>query len=310
VTPATGRGRGRQESPVIVLGGARSGTSLLYKALCIHSQAAWISNWVARYPWAPALSILNRGAMRMASTQRAVWFGGGGEAYVYGKKRRWSERVFPMPVEGDRVYRRCGTPEHVDVVEAARLDPTIARLRSAFRTIRSFSGGELLVTKRIANNFRIPLLLAAFPEARFVDITRDGRAVAYSLSRVDWWLDSQIWWAGTTPRQWAASGCDGWELCARNWVEEVRAIRRGLESVPADQVMSLRYEELTDDPVAVLQAVARFAGFATSREWERRLLDLRFDGRNDSWRRALAGKDIEVIERVQGDELRRLQYVS
>jgi len=214
-----------------------------------------------------------------------------------------------MPVEGDRVYDRCGTPERVDVLDP-RHDPVIAGLRSVFRRIRKFSGGDLLVTKRIANNFRIPLLLAAFPDARFIDITRDGRAVAYSLSRVDWWLDSQIWWAGMTPRQWAASGYDGWELCARNWVEEVRAIGRGLESVPERQVMSLRYETLTDDPVGMLQAVALFAGFAKSAEWERRLLDLRFDGRNDSWRRELSGRDIEVIERVQREELRRLQYVS
>lgn len=298
------------ESLVIVLGGARSGTSLLYKALCIHPQAAWISNWVARYPWAPALAVLNRGAMRMVAHQRSVWFGGGSEAYVYGHKRRWSERAFPMPVEGDRVYERCGTPEHVEVAEGPQLDDTIARLRTAFRTIRKFAGGDLLVTKRIANNFRIPLLLAAFPEARFIDITRDGRAVAYSLSKVDWWLDSEIWWAGMTPRQWAAAGNDGWELCAKNWVEEVQAIRRGLESVPADQMMSLRYEQLTEDPVGMLQEVARFAGFTRNPEWERRLVSLQFDGRNDSWRRALSRKEIEFIECVQGEELRRFAYVS
>ena len=34
---------------------------------------------------------------------------------------------------------------------------------------------------------------------RFVVLVRDGRAVAESLSRVDWWETNHVWWYGGTP---------------------------------------------------------------------------------------------------------------
>lgn len=38
-----------------IVGAARSGTSLLYKVLCLHPQTAFISNWLARTPSMPAM---------------------------------------------------------------------------------------------------------------------------------------------------------------------------------------------------------------------------------------------------------------
>ncbi|MBV9253816.1 MAG: sulfotransferase, partial [Actinobacteria bacterium] len=38
------------EQPLFLVGAPRSGTSLLYKALCLHPDAAYISNWVNRFP--------------------------------------------------------------------------------------------------------------------------------------------------------------------------------------------------------------------------------------------------------------------
>src|SRR6266498_5009042 len=113
-----------------------------------------------------------------------LWFGAdGGNAYVYGRPRPLVERLFPMPVEGEPVYRRCG----VGCGAAGVPERQVAELRRRLEAIQRWSGGDLLVSKRIHNNLRIPLLAEAFPRARFVNLIRDGRAVAYSLSRVDWW---------------------------------------------------------------------------------------------------------------------------
>ena len=48
---SVGEGAGASEAPVFLLGPARSGTSLLYKLLCLHRDVAFISNYVARAPW-------------------------------------------------------------------------------------------------------------------------------------------------------------------------------------------------------------------------------------------------------------------
>jgi hypothetical protein len=292
-----------------IVGAARSGTTLLYKALCLHPQVAFISNWVGRFPGHLWLASLDRVARRMPATRRRVWFGRDSNAYVYGARRPLRERIFPMPVEGEPVYGRCGIGRPGGPSVPAVDDPG-GRLEEALRSICHFSGGAVVVSKRIANNLRIPLLARAFPEARFVEIVRDGRAVAYSLSRVDWWESSYVWWYGGTPERWRDEGGDPWEMCARNWVEEVRNIRSGLGLVEPERVTSLRYETLVEDPVRTLEGVAASIGLPPSAAWRAELARLGFPNRDDAWRTELERDVVQRITSIQLEELRAHGYES
>jgi hypothetical protein len=293
---------------VFLVGPARSGTSLLYKLLCLHPEAAWISNWLARTPAVPPIAALNRLAAGAPHARRRVWFGAdGSNAYVYGDRRRHRDRLFPMPHEGEPVYAACGIPQ-IGQLEGARAARAAGELRTAVAAVRRASGAPVFVNKRIANNRRIPLLRQAFPDARFVSLVRDGRAVAMSLSKVDWWADSLVWWYGDTPNRWAAEGRDPWAVCARNWVEELRAVEDGLEGVPAGQVLALSYESFLDAPVDTLQRLADFAGLAPSRPWERSVRSLGFPDRNEAWRTRLDDDAVRTITDIQADELRRHGY--
>jgi hypothetical protein len=292
---------------LFIVGAPRSGTSLLYKLLCLHPEAAWISNWSRRAPALSALAMLNRLAPRFPARRRTVWFGGdAANAYVYGKRRALWERVFPMPVEGEPVYRHCGIGQ-----SPAALDPSqVARLRRAFAGLRRWGGGTVLISKRIANNQRIPLLAAAFPEARFVHLMRDGRAVAYSLSRVDWWEDGVVWWYGDTPRRWREQGGDPWELAARHWVRELTSIDEGLAAVAPDRRFELRYEELVRAPIPVLKEVAEFAGLPDAPRWTAELSRLRYPNKNEAWTERLAPDVRARVEAIQRDQLLRLGHVG
>ena len=285
-----------------LLGAPRSGTSLVYKGLCLHQEAAWISNWVRRWPGAPPLAMLNRVAARAPRMQREVWFGSDSNAYVYGRTRLLKERVFPMPVEGEPVFVRSTGP-----AGAGEEDPAL-NLRRALGAIGKWAGGRVFVNKRIGNNRRIPLLLEAFPKARFVEIVRDGRAVAYSLSRVNWWLDDTVWWYGGTPRRWEAEGGDPWELCARSWVEETGAIEAGRGAVPPAQVLRMKYEAFLEDPLGSFGEVGSFCGLGEDPGWMDRLRELSYPNRNETWSRALDDAQITTIERIQGPTLGRYGY--
>jgi len=283
-----------------LVGSARSGSSLLYKCLALHPNAAWISNWRSRFPRAPGVDALALIARRFSERTREVWFADD-NAYVYGGRRKLLDRLYPMPVEGEPVYTRAG------VGRPGGPSPRTAEPRhalpGAFGTIVGRSGAEVMITKRIANNLRIPLLAEIFPEARFVDLVRDGRAVASSLARVDWWPQSHVWWYGGTPEGWAAEGRDPWEICARNWVEEVRAIRGGLGSVPTKNILRLRYEELIADPLGELSRVARFIGLPLDDEWIGALESLSFPDRTQRWREILPPAVAEPITAIQRKEL-------
>jgi hypothetical protein len=289
-----------------IIGPARSGTSLLYKTLCLNPQAAYISNWVARYPSAPQTALLNRVARALPARRMQAWFADGANAYVYGTTRSALQRSFPTPVEGEPLYTRSGVERPGGPV--ARSVAPATELPSAFATVRRFGGGSVMLSKRIANNLRIPLLADVFPRARFVFLVRDGRAVAASLSRVDWWPDSFVWWYGGTPKRWAAEGHDPWEMCARNWVEELDAIESGLETVPEAAVLRLRYEDLVAEPVATLRSAARFVGLPDDARWRRTLEGLSFPDRNASGRGGLDADARERISAIQREGLERYGY--
>jgi hypothetical protein len=290
--------------PVFLVGPARSGTSLLYKLLCLHPEVSYVSNWMARFPSRPALATLNRLARSFPAYTRKVWFEGGSNAYVYGRRRRLRERMYPMPVEGEPVFRASGVGDET----AADPDRAMRELREVVGSIVRRADGPSFVNKRIANNRRISFLARVFPGARFIWIVRDGRAVAYSLSRVDWWEDSVVWWYGGTPRDWRSEGRDPWELCARNWVEELSVIERGLAEVPGGEVMRLSYEEFVRDPLASLASVGRFAGLTSTEGWRRSVGAVRYPDRNEGWPRALGSDVIETITSIQAEKLRAYGY--
>ena len=316
----------RPRPPVFLVGAPRSGTTLLYKALCLHRDAAWISNWVRRYPQVHPLSAFNRLAGRFPAQRRAVWFGADSNAYVFGARRPLAHRLFPMPVEGEPLFVRCGMPDEVPVMadEMAVISDNVpggtagmsggttmrlVALRRAFSAVNRYSGGPVLISKRIVNNRRIAELAEAFPGARFVHLVRDGRAVAYSLTRVDWWDESLVWWYGDSPRRWREEGGDPWEIAARHWPEELRAVDRGLAAVSPGDVMQLSYEQFIAEPQSILDEVARFAGLGADPSWRREINGISFN-HSEGWRTHLDHAVLQRIEDLQQDRLRRHGYVA
>lgn len=303
------RGGGVGDQPLFLLGPSRSGTSLLYKLMCLHPDAGYISNYVARAPALSQLAVMNRLARRFPARQRQIWFGAdGANAYVYGERRRLVDRLFPMPVEGEPVFRRAGVPEVALPVPAER-PQLAARLRRSVEGIRRAGGGRVFVNKRIANIYRVPLLADAWPRGRFVCLVRDGRAVALSLSKVDWWPTSTVVGSGVTPQRWAADGGDPWELCARNWRDEIAAMETGMSLIPRDLALWVRYEDLIAAPEETLSSVAKFAGLdPRDPKWRRAIAEVSFPDRNETWREKLTSEAVATISRIQAPTLERYHY--
>src|SRR5690242_1534708 len=139
---------------LFVVGAPRSGTSLAYRALSLHPQAAYISNWLARTPSWPVLSLLNRIPRALPGLRSKYWFGEESNAYVYGRHRPLSERLFPAPVEGGPVFDAFGIRG-----AGANLAPERASaLRRALAGPARYGGGTTLVSKRIANNRSLAVL--------------------------------------------------------------------------------------------------------------------------------------------------------
>lgn len=288
-----------------LIGAGRSGTTLLYKLLCMHEETAFISNYHERMPWLPSGIIAALCADRVR-VGLSAWFRSAGNAYFI--SRPWRKRLAPTPVEGEPVYQYCGMPlfpcaDYVPDIEVCR------RLRARFAEIRSGMSARVMLSKRTANNRRILALAAAFPEARFIHMIRDGREVAESLTRVEWWSGHRLWWDGRTAAQLEASGIPRLAVAARNWALEMTEIQRGLERVPANRVLTVRYEDLLADPQAQFENVLNFLGLHMHAELSAVISALCFScrsiPRSEFWSPSQAGMVMDEI----GPTLGRFGYI-
>jgi len=115
-------------------------------------------------------------------------------------------------------------------------------VRAVFATYAAKDGKELYGDKTPGSVTQIELLAQLFPEAKFVHIIRDGRAVALS------YLDRPEW------------GPETMAEAANHWKNRVRRGRAGGRAIGADRYMEVRYEDVVAAPESVARRVCDFLG--------------------------------------------------
>lgn len=189
----------------------------------------------------------------------------------------------------------------------------------AERVLQSVRGERSLVVEKTPAHARVVNdIKSVLPEARFLHIVRDPRAVTSSLLAA-----SKGWGA-----RWAAASV---YQNAHRWVREVEASRRGAAYGSGDY-HELRYEDLHKDPASHLERIAQWAGLDASRTWcaetaqahsIEKLREGKSDppwgartepegfyrkGATDSWKGDLSRSDIALVEDVAAPLMDSLGY--
>lgn len=247
----------RIEKPIFIIGSGRSGTTILYELLSMHPEVCWFANYNELVPVLRTFPVFHR----------AFDLPGIGN---YLKKciiKTNGSRFRIRPIEGDEIYQNyCGFEENRKTTEQDLTDAQEAKLKAIIEKYIRITGKKRFLSKQISNNQRLRVIHAMFPDAYYVHILRDGRAVTSSLSRVDWWKDIIIWWYGYGADEWEREGKDPIELCCLHWMHDVREI---LENSPlfGERYMEIRYEELTGDVHATIRKILAFSGLSQSRSF-------------------------------------------
>jgi hypothetical protein len=155
------------------------------------------------------------------------------------------------------------------------------------------------------SNLRYAVQLAqAFPNARFIHIIRDGRAIANSLLGVDW--------GPSTP---VAAG-DYWaQLVAPGLAAQLM--------LGPERMITIHYEDLVRENGKELRKLAKFLsckGLVREREDQGLVLPDHYStpqpdfggppdaSKIDAWRRGLSAREIEIFEATAGGLLENLGY--
>jgi hypothetical protein len=162
---------------------------------------------------------------------------------------------------------------------------------------------DVVVEKTISNVQRVDFLQQNFRDARFVHILRNGYAVAEGIRRK---ANLARWNNPEKLTQYPM------EMCARQWVASIRSV----ESAQANgaPIKTVRYEDLTEDPLAVMADIFRFVDvdpIDDASVWgEMDIHEKRSTIRNMNAASIvrLSADEIAVIKDVAGAELDRYGY--
>lgn len=130
-------------------------------------------------------------------------------------------------------------------------------------------------------------LLAVWPDARFIHITRDGRDVARSCVGMNW--AGNIW-----------VGADRWIEAENLWADMTR-------SLDSDRYVEVRYEDVITQPETVLADICAFIGVAYDEAMLAYPQDTTYSAPDrkliSQWRKKLSELEIQLIEARIGDML-------
>ena len=150
--------------PILIIGAPGSGTTLLYQSLCCHRDLAYITHNMLR------AGIRKQG--RLVGDRRKALF------ILQNLIHRDPASI--LPHEADAFWMTYfGYYDYR--TENDYTEEMAAYFRKKVLQVQNLWGRSRFVNKNLQNSFRVRLLNSIFPDAKFIHIIRDGRAVAFSL---------------------------------------------------------------------------------------------------------------------------------
>ncbi|MFZ0549037.1 MAG: sulfotransferase [Candidatus Promineifilaceae bacterium] len=332
------------KAPVIIIGCPRSGTTLLYSILSevstlwsigYESKAIieahhppetknWSSGALSAFDLTPASQAYMLDAFEINAAPGSFWrrvnglrkrlrsFSGWQAIKRHGRSTQSGSAVSSaIPQQGLNSIRKM-------VKLYQRLTPT-----KATQTIR-------LLEKTPENCLRLPFLLALFPDARIIYLTRDGRSNINSL--MEGWRQPHLFPGYQVPEpikipgdirgRWAFTLIPGWreltaspleEVCAWQWVRCNEAVLAHREKTDGQvPYLTIRYEKLIQDPALILNEIAAFIRVDFVQELSRYAKELPkvnmvSKPEQEKWRRE-NGKAIERVLPIIRPTMEKLGY--
>ncbi len=290
----------------------RSGSTLLFELLATHRDLGWLShhsNRAPRLPWLHALSRLSDANLLI---RKAI--------ARSDESRSWVEKLRLGPAEAYETWASvCGEKIRFDwLLDARASDSERVAARRLVLDVLRWAGKRRFAAK-FTGPPRIGYLASLFPDAIFVHVMRDGRAVARSLLNVDFWRDTprlhEPAWRGGPPEThldlWRSLGRSPLALAALQWRFAIETARRESAALGPGQYHELRYEDFLRSPETIVTRMLDACALAPDPR-VLRFLHTRFALRDRTLDAHAAGsiEDATVLEACIGTTLRDLGYAT
>jgi Sulfotransferase family len=282
---------------VFVIGTGRCGSTLIQELLAHHPDVGFLSNLEDRIPGVSggtsrATNMLYRRLPPSLTRMGRIRYG---------------------PSEGYRALAREVSPLVTNSCRDLRADDAMPWVTERFRTFfceRARAQRRPVFLHKFTGWPRTGFVHEIFPDARFIHIVRDGRAVVASALRMPWWMGHmgpEAWHWGPLPpayaAEWEASGRSFAVLAALAWkilMDEFAAAR---ELVPGDQWLDIRFEDVLADPKPRLKEMLGFMGLDEHRSVDAALVRAGIVPDRQRYRHELGSAGLAQVEKSLAEHL-------
>ena len=304
------------KGPIFIIGCPRSGTSITLNIVARHEELAWVSDNLNGNPNQLKRAKINRiydlptigDLLYLARTQ--------GDHPIMLPYR--IKNFLPAPVEpwvfwdsylqnfqwrrGGIISPRRRTKDDITLSE-------VMHIRQAIEAICQYQNKRRFLSK-YTDFPRITYLNEAFPDAIFIHIVRDGRAVAAScLEKIEsgefgTWNERE-WWIKGWPESWR----DEWvkkyktplSFVAFQWKFFVSEIWEDAKAIGKNRYMEIRYKDIVTNPHLTFNRLFEFCQLGKSRRVETYLDKINLSTMDYKWKDRFDNEEKEILARIVGD---------
>ena len=240
--------------PVFIIGHWRSGTTLMHELISMDPRYAFPSNFDAFVPnhfvvsrsvlrpliklLMPAKRPMDNMTMNVASPQEDDF-----ALCAYGAPTPYRRIAFPNRPNNDHLQLNFDSTSE-------QIQDEVHQAMTRFVKSLTVRYGKPLVLKSPPHTGRLKQLAEWFPDAKFIHMARDPRSLVLSTMRL-WRLLDEV--NGFQLPKYD----DAW---LKNYVFECKdqmyaSYFQNRDSLPANRIAEIRFEDLTADPIATISAV-------------------------------------------------------
>ena len=287
------------ENPIFIVGTGRCGSTMFHDVLSHHRELGWLSQLANNKPTGLHWNRWGNHALRYPGLS-------------------WLAQRLLTPSEPYRFweqYCRGFSRPYRDITEDDVIPGVVPRVRQA---LDSAIPADSRLLAKITGWPRMSYLKAIFPDAKFVHIVRDGRAVVNSVLAApyfDGWAGPSQWARGELTAEqdsaWKRSGESFVVLAAIGWENRMNAFEAVKRDIPEGDYLEIRYEDFCSRKMEELDRTLDFLGLADSRfsaAFRQVAQRIEVRSQNDKWRNDLSGRQQALLNEYLGPIVQRYGY--
>ena len=263
--------------PIIIVGTGRCGSTIFHEMFGEHPNLAWFTPGLEVFPDKMWLHHLGLKLIELPVV---------GDYF----RKKWA-----YPFEGYKIWDLHCKGFSRSFRDLKAQDATVRvkkRLPKAFAKLTTEQRNRLLI--KITGWPRMGLLNEIFPDAKFIHIVRDGRAVANSIINIDWWEgwtgDKNWRWGELTDEQKATWEKHNQSFVALAGIEleiYTKAMNKAVAQIPKERFMEIRYEDFCKAPMGTFKSVCDFCEVEWNTTFHQKLQKYTLKDTNFKWQTEL-----------------------